>query len=200
MATKTSYLMFLMTAIGQTLGKDVAFVIFNVKQSDLLHIHEDADDLTKADKDLYAKLGLKATPFKDEDVTYFLPSGREGKPDSDRPPIKHRLYNYTLADVHTRLDLLFADVPDPYFTLDTFIQRIREDWDKGQLLVQPSASSNKGIKPMPKVVRNWQDLRELPNDLIVQAYNLHPVTAPRIKRERTWAPFISASCMAASET
>jgi DNA helicase HerA-like ATPase len=186
LATKTSYLMFLMTAIHQTLGKDVAFVIFNVKQSDLLHIHEKADDLTKADEDLYSTLGLEPKPFKEADVSYFLPSGREGKPDSDRPPSKHQLYNYTLADVHARLDLLFADVPDPYFTLDTYIQRIREDWEHGQLLVQPSASAaSKSVKPMPKVVRNWQELRELPNDLIVQAYNLHAVTAPRIKRELT---------------
>ena len=182
LATKTSYLMFLMFSVQQVLGKDVAFIIFNVKQSDLLHLDEAADDLTEEDVGLYKQLGLKPAPF--DNVTYYLPQGREGKPDSDRAPKKHLLYDYSLKDVYNRLDLLFADVPDQYFTLDTFIQRIREDWQHGQLIVQ-SSGSTKGERANPKVVKTWQDLRELPNELIVQAFNLHAITAPRIKRELT---------------
>ncbi|MHA1834660.1 MAG: ATP-binding protein, partial [Candidatus Baldrarchaeia archaeon] len=111
LATKTSYLMFLLLSIYQKMGNEVAFIIFNVKQADLLHIHEEGDDLTDEDYDLYELLGLECEPF--DKVKYFLPRGAEGEPDSDNPPDDYELYAYTLADVHARFDLLFADVPDP---------------------------------------------------------------------------------------
>jgi DNA helicase HerA-like ATPase len=181
LATKTSYLMFLLLSISQKLSNEVAFVIFNVKQADLLHIHEKGDSLSEEDVRLYNLLGLECKPFAN--VRYYLPSGQNGTPDSDCPPKNYELYAYSLADVHSRFDLLFADVPDPYFTLDTFNTRVREDWNNGQLPIQIQNPSGHGQMAIPRIVRSWGDLRAVDNDLLVKAYNLHPVTPPRIKRE-----------------
>jgi len=176
LATKTSYLMFLTLAVYQKLSKQVAFIIFNVKQADLLHIDEEGEELEEEDYKLYELLGLDCKHFGN--VTYLLPQGELDKPDSDSPPEDYEPYAYSLADVYTRFDLLFADVPDPYFTLDTFNSRIRDDWEHGQVSIRAPGQP-------PRFVRNWDDLKGVDNDLLAKAYNLHPVTPPRIKRELT---------------
>ncbi|MEM2129158.1 MAG: ATP-binding protein [Candidatus Bathyarchaeia archaeon] len=185
LATKTSYLMFLILSIRERLQEDVAFVIFNVKQADLLHIDEKGDDLTDEDLKLYKLLDLKPEPF--DDVHYFLPrGGDDGQPDSDSPPHEFQIYAYTLADVHSRFDLLFADVPDPYFTLDTFNTRVREDWENGRLVIRPPPDRGRTQQyRLPTHVTTWHELRNLDNNLLQEAYNLHAQTVPRIKRELT---------------
>jgi uncharacterized protein len=184
LATKTSYLMFLLLSVRQKLGERAAFLIFNVKQSDLLHIDEQATDLTAEDSHLYDLLEMKSEPF--DHVKYFLPRGRSGRPDSDAPPKEYRLYAYSMADVYQRFDLLFADVPDPYFTLDTFNSRVREEWDRtrGELFIQAAPRPRAGGQTQARV-RNWEELREVDADLLARAYNLNPMTPPRIKRELT---------------
>ena len=180
LATKTSYLMFLLQSVCQKIG-NVAFIIFNVKQSDLLHIHERNDELCEDDEKLYEKLGIECKPF--ENVEYFLPRGRADQPTSDRPPSEYKLYAYTLSDVYDRFDLLFADVDDQYHTLDTYNTRIRNDWDHGQLIIE--AESQRNYPGGRQVVRTWTDLRDAPNELLQHAYDLNPVTPPRIQRELT---------------
>jgi len=180
LATKTSYLMFLLQSICQKID-DIALIIFNVKQSDLLHIHERNDELCKDDEELYEKLAVECKPF--EDVEYFLPRGTGDQPNSDHPPSTYRLYAYTLNDVFDRFDLLFADVEDPYHTLDTYNSKIRDEWEHGQLVIDaPPEGRYPGGH---SVARTWTDLRDVDNDLLQHAYNLHPVTPPRIKRELT---------------
>ncbi|MBF2001926.1 MAG: ATP-binding protein [Synechococcales cyanobacterium M58_A2018_015] len=101
LAAKTSYILFLISAILQT-QNDTAFIIFNVKGSDLLQIHQPSSLLSAADKpDLLEQLsqkrrkspqeleeqiqnlqktwesvGLQAKPFDEEKVFYFLPSSK----------------------------------------------------------------------------------------------------------------------------
>jgi DNA helicase HerA-like ATPase len=173
LATKTSYLMFLLQSVFQKI-RNVAFIIFNVKQSDLLHIHERNDELCEEDEKLYGKLGIECKPFENV-VKYFLPRGSGDRPNSDSPPSEnlYSLYAYTLADVFDRFDLLFADVDDQYHTLDTYNLRIRDDWDRntGRLSIGE------------RQVETWTDLRDVPNEVLQHAYNLNPVTPPRIKRE-----------------
>jgi len=184
LATKTSYLMFLLMAIYQRMQDKVAIIIFNVKQADLLHIHEGAEQetLTRRDEEIYKLLGLRTEPL--QNVKYFLPRGPGGtEPDSDDPPSEFSLYAYELADVHSRFDLLFADVPDPYFTLDTFNSRVREDWANGRLVIGTRTPVRRGAGVATVV--NWTDMRNVDNQLLVEAYNLHPTTPPRIKRELT---------------
>lgn len=162
--------MFLIYSIYKRL-RNVSIVIFNVKHSDLLHIDEDADDLREQDREMYERLRLDITPF--ENVTYFLPRGRRGQPDSDEPPQNYQLYAYALQDVYHSLDLLFAEVPDPQFTIDAFVRYVRDNWQSGQVVFDRRGAST------------WDDLINIPDQEISQAvYNMsRHSTPPRIKRE-----------------
>src|SRR6266568_1538529 len=182
LATKTSYLMFLMSSVRQLLKKKVGFLIFNVKQADLLHIDQEAKDLTSDDRRLYKMLDLTAEPF--DNVRYLLPRGEKGKPDSDKPPKDFDLYSYTLDDVHNRLDILFSDVQDPWFTIDTFTSKVRDEWYKGQLHIEAAPRPRAGGETQA-LVRNWEELKNVDPDLLGRAYDLHSSTPPRIRRELT---------------
>jgi len=186
LATKTSYMMFLLQAISHKMKNKVAYVIFNVKHADLLHIDEPAEKgtLEAADVEIYKRLGLEPEPFSK--VRYFLPRSKNpGVPDSDEPPENFSLYAYALADVYSRFDLLFADVMDPYFTIDTFTSRVREDWDRitRRLVIGSRTPTGRGAGAA--IVTNWDDLRNVDNQILANAYNLHATTPPRIKRELT---------------
>jgi len=177
LATKTSYLMFLIYSIYKKL-KNVLIVIFNVKHSDLLHIDEEADDLTEQDREMYKRLGLDVTPFKN--VTYFLPRGRGGQPDSDEPPQNYQLYAYTLRDVHRSLDLLFAEVPDPQFTIDAFVRYVRDNWQSGRVVFKGEYRN----KPYRSEARTWSDLSSVDDRAMYGAVGYTTLTTPaRIKRE-----------------
>jgi hypothetical protein len=181
LATKTSYLIFLINSIYQKIGDKIAVIIFNVKQSDLLHIHEVADNLTDEDKKFYKKLGLEIKQF--DDVKYFLPRGSGGTPNSDNPPDNRELYAFTLADVHDRLDLLFADTPDPYYTLDAFARSFQRDWEAGRLRLEGSIGRGRGATPQSQDISTWEDLRNVNHQLLSSALNLHAMVPPRIVRE-----------------
>ncbi|MGZ4864494.1 MAG: ATP-binding protein [Halobacteriota archaeon] len=182
LATKTSYLMFLISAIYQEV-EDISVLIFNVKHSDLLHIHETNASLSDRDKAIYELFGLEPDPFKD--VSYYLPLGKDGKPDSNTPPDPNTLYAYTFTNVHDRIDLLFADIDDSSHTMASFTQYCADpdNWDTG----------NEGIKFEYKVgstenketVKTWSDLLALEEGTIGQAvYNRKDhATPPRLKRE-----------------
>ena len=80
---KTSYLFFLLQSAYQRLVKnmqeDVAIIIFNTKEEDLLHIDK-RKKANKKTKKLFDLLDLDIKPF--ENVTYFLPRGRDGRANS----------------------------------------------------------------------------------------------------------------------
>lgn len=168
LAAKTSYILFLISAILQT-QRDTAFVIFNVKGSDLLQIHQPSSLLSAANdsnllqqlsqrrkktpqeiqeqiqrlQETWQSVGLKAKPFDEEKVFYFLPSSKN---DSDRirsdprnlpragernilqQPDNYFIYRYTLPDVRGRLRLLLSG-----FSLndaqETFVQALDNDQD-----------------------------------------------------------------------
>ena len=178
LATKTSYLMFLIYSIYKKL-ENVSVVIFNVKHSDLLHIDEEADDLTEQDMEMYKRLGLDVTPFKN--VTYFLPRGEKGEPDSDEPPRNYKLYAYALQDVYDSLDLLFAEVPDPQFTIDAFVRYVRDNWQHGRVVFEGEYKN----RTYRREVKTWEELRNVPDDVLgvsIYGFPTHS-TPPRIKRE-----------------
>jgi DNA helicase HerA-like ATPase len=173
LATKTSYAMFLINSIYQKLKGDLAVVIFNVKHSDLLHVDEEPNDLTELDKDMYDKLDLDPKPFPSDKVAYYLPRGKGGKPDSDKPPQKYNLYAYTLRDVHENLDLLLADVPDQFGTIGAFTSYVRDNWKNDKIDFDGNEASN------------WSQLLEIPDEAIGSAVYNYPrhQTPPRVKRE-----------------
>lgn len=131
LATKTSYAMFLITALQQQQGPDAegdqapSFVILNVKGADLLRLHEKDPDLTAAIEADWAKCGLEAQPL--QDVTYFYPYAASepyaqtklGPDTVNRNFTEERAfcYRYGVADVVDRARLLVEDIDDPNQTL-----------------------------------------------------------------------------------
>lgn len=145
LATKTSYIMFLIQSILQTMDKkidgqqaqvrssDVAVVLVNVKYNDLLAIDEaPGGGLEPEQLELWRNLGLEPQPFKN--VTYLLPAGKDSQRDPGRancyPPqpdlIKTKIYAYELRDCMDKLDAMLSDVPDEYGVLDSIIEITRE--------------------------------------------------------------------------
>ncbi|MGA7899164.1 MAG: hypothetical protein WCA39_09920 [Nitrososphaeraceae archaeon] len=85
---KTSYLLFLLQSIYQKFREyeqDFAIIIFNTKEKDLLQIDEIQDEEKRLAKEKHFQmLNLKMKPF--DNVTYFLPRGKDGKPNSVHVP------------------------------------------------------------------------------------------------------------------
>ena len=139
LASKTSYAMFLMKAIQdyaiKTKEESVAFIMMNVKGTDLLKIDQKntrRDELEKI-KPIYDILGLDMEPFKY--VKYFYPYSRDYTSHTYEriDTIKDRLeignafqYKYLFETDEDKecLDLLFANVDDPNDTVESIINFI----------------------------------------------------------------------------
>lgn len=132
LATKTSYAIFLLTAIQQIQEKKcekaepAAFVILNVKGGDLLNLHEEDPDLSDGTRQDWQKCSLlTAAPLKN--VTYFYPYsdvGAKAQTQLDTAAVERNVtdgrayrYFYNLADAIERLHLLVEDIHDPQQTL-----------------------------------------------------------------------------------
>lgn len=139
LASKTSYAMFLMKAIQdyaiKTKDESVAFIMMNVKGTDLLKIDQKntrKDELEKI-KPIYDLLGLDMEPFKN--VKYFYPYSKDYTSYTYEriETIKDRLaignafqYKYLFETDEDKecLDLLFANVDDPNETVESIINFI----------------------------------------------------------------------------
>lgn len=144
LATKTSYAMFLLTAIQQKQQKNMekqeraSFVILNVKGADLLYLHEEEATLDKTTKDDWKKCGLEAMPL--QNITYFYPCGRKlGEVQSKLPAetvkrnIREKIayqYYYDVGATVERLPLLVEDQDDPNQTLVSCADYCRDNIDK----------------------------------------------------------------------
>lgn len=148
LATKTSYIMFLLQSLVQILergsreqdsAKNVAVVLINVKHNDLLAVHEQAGgNYPNRDLEMWRSMGLTAKPF--DDVEYLLPAGKQTERAPDQPnshgplpPVgKFRIYAYALRDTYSRLRNLFADVPDEYGTMEAIIGEIADGLERAE--------------------------------------------------------------------
>jgi hypothetical protein len=135
LAAKTSYAMFLLKAIqykylnkiNLEMDDNAAFVLFNVKGTDLLTIDEPNPDLTQEEKDLYEMLALDSQPF--QNVKYFYPYSDYGcnsyakKREVDYQIDQNRAfkYKYIYEKDRDKLDLLFANIDDTLGTMDSII-------------------------------------------------------------------------------
>ena len=185
LATKTSYIMFLLKAIQHKCKDDVAIIIMNVKGDDLLHIHQPNEKITDAQKQDWDNLGVPCAPF--ENVKYLYPYRKQ----------KEKLYANTalscddLADqfqegqaanfVYTfehdisKVDMLFSNIDDPNWTIesilnyidygqefsgdlswDDFKDRLKDFCGKGS-----SKNNNSAI-----LVQSWQRFRRLINNSV----------------------------------
>lgn len=135
LATKTSYAMFLIQSILQTAGAtDIAVILLNVKQNDLLVIDKPRKGMDPEEHDIWDEIGLKPQAF--ENVRYLLPWGKDtqttGLPNCfGEPPDQFQTYSYELEDVvGNRLTPgpglgLLVRVPDPWDTLGALIGEIQ---------------------------------------------------------------------------
>lgn len=154
LATKTSYAMFLIQSILQTVGAEkIAVILLNVKQNDLLVVDKDRKGMKPEEHDMWDELGLEPRPF--ENVRYLLPWGKQtattGMPNCfGEPPDHFVTYAYSLEDVigdrtHPGPGLgLLIRVPDPWDTLGALIGEIHQ-----------------GIlnnEPKWRDIRTWNDL------------------------------------------
>ena len=139
LASKTSYAMFLMKAIQDyytiNTKESVAFVLMNVKGTDLLSIDEmnGREDELKQIKPIYDILGMDMSPFKN--VTYYYPHSADyttytyekEKVIKERMGLKKAYqYKYLFETTEDKecLDLLFANVDDPNETIESIINFI----------------------------------------------------------------------------
>jgi len=129
LATKTSYIIFLIQSILQTLdASKIATILLNVKYDDLLHIHEPRA-LTPEEHEAWESLGLRPEPFPKDKVHYLLPWGKTsqttGRPNTfGEPPLPHEMYAYALKETSDKLDLLFSQVPDPWDTIGALLGEV----------------------------------------------------------------------------
>ena len=157
---KTSYVFFLLHSTYQRLMKnhhdDAAIIIFNTKDEDLLHIDE-KKKVKESTKKLFDLLELDTEPF--ENVTYFLPRGKDGRPNSAAIPENSRTYSFGLEDIYDRLELLFESNDDSY-NISSILNYIYEAW--------PLISKNKRV-------RTWTDLfefKEYPQEVVAHKSTL----------------------------
>lgn len=111
--------MFLLQAILQTAPdkENIAVIILNVKQADLLHIDEPGLELPTRQREIWKEMGLVPKPF--DKVLYFLPRNERGQPNSYSPlPKAYTLYAYDLEGTADNLDLLFSNVADTSGTIE----------------------------------------------------------------------------------
>ena len=152
---KTTYLLFLLQSAYQRLKDDnVALIIFNTKEAELLQIHKRQKEKEKGrTEELFDILDLEIEPF--DNVTYFLPRGKNGKPNSAFIPDKYKTYSYELKDIYDRLDLLLPDAYDPQYSLSSIIDYVYETWP-----IKDSSG---------KEILTWSDLfeyKEYPQNIV----------------------------------
>ncbi len=179
LATKTSYIMFLLQAISQkSQNEDTAMIILNVKGDDLLFIDEENPDISERVKTEWEKCELEAIPFKN--VKYFYPFQRnEANAHANTWCNKEKLlqrqqediaynYIYTYENDKDKLDLLFSNVDDPNFTLEAIKNEITsgrlfdnvQDWDGLLQEVQRKCEAGLGgNKEIPVV--SWRRFKRL---------------------------------------
>ena len=157
LATKTSYVMFLLTATLQRYSDadKTAVILLNVKHDDLLHIHETNENLTQQDHEMWQALGLEAKPFPSDRVHYLLPNGKHttntGKANShSTPDIPFDIYAYALGNSKDKLDLLMGHVQDTWDTMRALVGEIQQKLD------------TPGKDPHWSTIKTWHSLLDGP--------------------------------------
>lgn len=186
LASKTSYAMFLMKAIQDYAIKgneSVAFIMMNVKGTDLLKIDQKNERKKELDliKPVYDLLGMEMKPF--EQVKYFYPYAKEytNYTYEKESVLKERLANKTAAQYKYLfetdedkecLDLLFANVDDPNETIESIVNFIMansgsfngvETWEDFQNVVHSYTQADKKNASKEISVMSWRKFYRLFN-------------------------------------
>ncbi|MGN6822093.1 MAG: hypothetical protein ACTHJ7_04895 [Candidatus Nitrosocosmicus sp.] len=171
---KTSYLLFLLHGAYQSLLEDgIALILFNTKEKGLLYLNDenqnsnDMNHYEQKDLDFMNLLNLEVNKF--HNVKYFLPRGKDGKPNSAYIPQNYKTYSYELADVYDKLEMLFPSevTYDPQYNISSIINYIYESW--------PLLSNNNTNKNNSNEVNNWTDLihfNDYPDEIVTHKSTL----------------------------
>ena len=185
LATKTSYVMFLLKAIQHKYKDDVAIIVMNVKGDDLLHVHQPNEKITEEQRREWDALGVPCEPF--ENVKYLYPYRKQ----------KDKLYAntalptedlveqfgakqaanfvYTFEHDIEKVDMLFANVDDPNYTIESILNYIDYgpefkgdlSWtdfkDKLKDFCSKGSSKNNNSSIL---IQSWQRFRRLINNSI----------------------------------
>lgn len=185
LATKTSYVMFLLKAIQHRCKDDVAIIVMNVKGDDLLHIHQPNEKNTTVQRKEWQDLNIPCEPF--ENVKYLYPYRQQ----KDRLYANTALSNDELAEqfssnqaanfVYTfehdidKVDMLFSNVDDPNYTIESILNYIdygsefRGDLSWGNLkeVLKEFCSKGNSKKDNSSItIQSWQRFRRLINNSI----------------------------------
>ena len=188
LASKTSYAMFLMKATQDVMSKreneSVAFIMMNVKGTDLLKIDQMNERQNELDeiRPVYEKLGLEMKPF--QQVKYFYPYSKDytAYTYEKEEVIKNRMnagnafqYKYLFENDEDKecLDLLFANVDDPNDTIESIINFIIsnggnfkgvESWDDFKTALYQQTQSDTASKVGKEIsVMSWRKFYRLFN-------------------------------------
>ena len=188
LASKTSYAMFLMKATQDVMSKreneSVAFIMMNVKGTDLLKIDQMNERQNELDeiRPIYEKLGLEMKPF--QQVKYFYPYSKDytAYTYEKEEVIKNRMnagnafqYKYLFENDEDKecLDLLFANVDDPNDTIESIINFIIsnggnfkgvESWDDFKTALYQQTQSDTASKAGKEIsVMSWRKFYRLFN-------------------------------------
>lgn len=186
LASKTSYAMFLLSALQQRMKDEVSIILFNVKGPDLLAIDQENAELTKTQEEEWRRCDLESKPLAN--VTYLYPyakrpdryftSSHSPKNVLDAQIQQRRAFNY-YYDVDTfkggeqgnetdvgrdKMSLLFSDIDDPQSTMESCIQELgeiqAETWDK--LRDEIRAKTEKGQPGRKEIsVQSWRKFSRL---------------------------------------
>ena len=192
---KTSYLLFLLQSAYQKLKqycKDYSIIIFNTKYEDLLHIHkeehdDDNKDSIKSKEKFFNLLNLDLAPFNN--VTYFLPRGKDGHPNSLYIPKNSKTFSYQLEDIYDKLELLFSEIYDPHYNLSSIINYIYEFWpikktnnNKSSERKNPYLDADSAEKEIQQqeqqddlILKTWTDLynfKDYPEEIVTHKSSL----------------------------
>lgn len=134
LATKTSYVMFLLKAIQHKYKDDVAIIVMNVKGDDLLHVHQPNERITSAQREEWDALGVPCEPF--ENVQYLYPFRKQkdklyantalATDDLAEQFSEKRASNFVYTFEHdiSKVDMLFSNVDDPNYTIESILNYI----------------------------------------------------------------------------
>ena len=185
LATKTSYVMFLLKAIQHKCKDDVAIIVMNVKGDDLLHVHQPNEKITESQRRDWDDLGIPCTPF--ENVKYLYPYKRQ----KDKMYANTSLsmedlveqfgmgqavnFVYTFEHDINKVDMLFANVDDPNYTIESILNYIDYglefkgdlSWTNFKDVLKEFCSKGGGKKGNSEIfIQSWQRFRRLINNSI----------------------------------
>lgn len=185
LATKTSYVMFLLKAIQYRCNDDVAIIVLNVKGDDLLHVHQPNNKISDEQKKEWDDVGIPCAPFSN--VKYFYPYCRSK--DSlytnttlPKKNLKEQFasgqafdYIYTFEHDINKVDMLFSNVDDPNWTIDSILNYIdggKEfngdlNWSDFKEVLKEFCNKGSGKSNGSSItIQSWQRFRRLINNSI----------------------------------